>query len=109
MIFLGTDMRLTGLRFLDVLLAFSEMGMVFAFLQLLGIFPDLHKLSNMIESSLARTTAISPGTLGCTLVGPMQGRFSQANTDFILIHCLLFSSFNPFSKHRDLEDLLGKD
>lgn len=86
------------------------MGTIFAFLQLLGLFPDIHNLSNMIESSLARTTDISPGTLGCSLVTPMQGTFTQANTDFILIHCWLFSSsFNPFSKHRDLEDLLGKD
>lgn len=49
-----------------VLLAFLKMGTVFAFLQLLAVSPALHNLSNMIKSSLARTTAISSCSLGCS-------------------------------------------
>lgn len=97
MMFLGADMRLTGLLSPELSYwPFLKMGTMFAFLQLLGVSPDLHNLSNMIESSLARTTAISLGTLGCSLVGRMCGTSSEANADLILIHCWLFSSPSTF-------------
>lgn len=79
MIFLGTDVRVTGLWSPgSSFQAFLKMATMFAFLQLLGVSPDLHNLSNMIEGSLASTTAISLGTLGCSPVGPICGMFSSS-------------------------------
>jgi len=85
MIFLGTDMRLAGLQSPGLSFwTFLKMSAMFAFLQVPEVSPDLHNLSNMIKSSLARTTAISLGTFGWSLVDPMCGTFSQANPDLIL-------------------------
>lgn len=50
MIFLRTDVRLTGLRSPgSPFWPFLKMGTMFAFLQLPGVSPDLHNFSNMIE------------------------------------------------------------
>lgn len=87
-IFWGNKVRLTSLQFCGwTFVPFWRWMKHLPFSSYCGPHNDLHDLLRMIESSLARTSASSPSSLGCRSHGLVWVKFLQVIPDLTLIHC----------------------